>query len=136
MSVTLRVVLLIVSALNFGWTILRIRKAQMKIEDTVFWILFSGLLVVLSLFPQLIAWGAAATGVYSPVNFVFLTIIFVLIVKLFRLSIKLSQMESRFQTFTQIYAIDKLTEEENKKEEIHDKDSEKESILLREEVKL
>ncbi len=132
MSVTLRVVLLIVSALNFGWTILRIRKAQMKIEDTVFWILFSGLLVVLSLFPQLIAWGAAVTGVYSPVNFVFLTIIFVLIVKLFRLSIKLSQMESRFQTFMQIYAIDKLAEE--KKEEIHDKELGKETAFSKESV--
>lgn len=66
----------------------------------------------MSVFPQVIEWGAAITGVQSTVNFVFLVIIFVLIVKLFRLSIKLSQIESKVQTFAQTYAIDKLKEKE------------------------
>ena len=112
MTITLRIVLLLVSVLNCAWIILRIRKSQAKIEDSVFWILFSGLLVCMSIFPQIIEWGAEVTGVYSPVNFVFLAIIFVLIVKLFRLSIKLSQVESKLQTFVQTYAIDKFKAKE------------------------
>lgn len=42
----------------------------------------------------------------------FLAIIFVLIVKLFRLSIKISQLESKMQTFVQTYAIDKFKSKE------------------------
>ncbi len=114
MTITLRIVLLIASVLNCIWIILRIRKAQAKIEDSVFWILFSGFLVCISVFPQIIEWGAAVTGVYTPVNFVFLSIIFVLIVKLFRLSVKMSQIESKLQTFVQTYAIDKLKSNEKK----------------------
>lgn len=112
MTITLRIILLVVSVLNCMWIIRRIRKSQAKIEDSVFWVLFSGLLVCMSVFPQVIEWGAAITGVQSTVNFVFLVIIFVLIVKLFRLSIKLSQIESKVQTFAQTYAIDKLKEKE------------------------
>ena len=114
MTLALRVVLLIVSILNCVWIILRIRKAQAKIEDSVFWILFSGLLVCMSIFPQAVSWGAAVIGVQSPVNFVFLTIIFVLILKLFRLSIKLSQIESKLQSFVQSYAIDKFKMREDR----------------------
>lgn len=112
MTIALRVVLLVVSVLNCVWIILRIRKAQAKIEDSVFWILFSGLLVCMSIFPQAVSWGAAIIGVQSPVNFVFLTIIFVLILKLFRLSIKLSQVENKLQSFVQSYAIDKFKAKE------------------------
>lgn len=38
MTITLRIVLLVASVLNCVWIILRIRKAQAKIEDSVFWI--------------------------------------------------------------------------------------------------
>ena len=112
MTVTLRIILLIASILNCAWIIQRIRKAQTRIEDSVFWILFSGLLIGMSLFPQIIEWGAAITGVQSAVNFVFLSIIFVLMAKLFRVSIKMSQVEHKLQTFVQIYAIDKRKAEE------------------------
>lgn len=108
MTITLRILLIFSSALNCLWIIRRIRKSQAKIEDSVFWVLFSGLLVCISIFPQIIKWGASVTGVQTPVNFVFLVIIFVLILKIFRLSIKVSQLESKLQTFVQTYAIDKF----------------------------
>lgn len=113
MTITLRFILLIASVLNCIWIIQRIRKSQAKIEDAVFWVLFSGLLVCMSVFPQVIEWGAAITGVQSSVNFVFLVIIFILIIKIFRLSIKISQLESKLQTFAQTYAIDKFVLREN-----------------------
>lgn len=109
MTITLRIILLVASVLNCVWIIRRIRKSQAKIEDSVFWVLFSGLLVCMSMFPQIIEWGAAITGVQSTVNFVFLIIIFVLILKIFRLSVKMSQLENKLQTFAQIYAIDKFS---------------------------
>ncbi len=113
MTITLRIILLLASALNCAWIIQKIRKAQAKIEDSIFWMLFSGLLVCMSIFPRIVEWGAAVTGVQSTVNFVFLIIIFVLIVKLFRVSVKLSQLEGKLQAFAQTYAIDKLNRSVN-----------------------
>lgn len=107
MTMTLRIVLVVVSILNCAWILLRIRKAQVKIEDSVFWILFSAMLILMSIFPGIITWGTEIVGVQSPVNFVFLAIIFVLLLKVFRLSIRVSQLESKLQTLVQRYAIDK-----------------------------
>jgi len=120
MTILLRIVLLLVSLLNCAWVLVRIRKAQMKIENSVFWIIFSGILIVMSLFPRLIEIGAKFTGVQSSVNFVFLSIIFVLIIKIFQLSVKLSQIESKLQTLAQNYAIDhkELEEESAEKDKI------------------
>lgn len=107
MTILLRIMLLVVSVLNLVQVLVRINKAQVKIEDALFWFLFSGLLILMSLFPQLIDLGAELTGVQSSVNFVFLAIIFVLIIKIFRMSIRMSQLEAKLQTFVQNYAIDK-----------------------------
>ncbi len=119
MTITLRIILWIASVLNCAWIIQCIRKAQTRIEDSVFWILFSGLLIGMSLFPQVIEWGASITGMQSAVNFVFLSIIFVLMAKLFRISIKMSQLENKLQTFAQTYAIEKFkTERQDAKKSI------------------
>ena len=107
MTILLRIILFVVSVLNLVQVLVRINKAQVKIEDALFWFLFSGLLILMSLFPQLIDLGAELTGVQSSVNFVFLAIIFVLIIKIFRMSIRISQLEAKLQTFVQNYAIDK-----------------------------
>ncbi len=104
MTILLRIMLFVV---NLVQVLVRINKAQVKIEDALFWFLFSGLLILMSLFPQLIDLGAELTGVQSSVNFVFLAIIFVLIIKIFRMSIRISQLEAKLQTFVQNYAIDK-----------------------------
>lgn len=109
MTLTLRIILLVVSLITSIWIIMRIRKSQVKIEDSVFWILFSFLLIVMSLFPDLVMLGAAIAGVQSASNFVFLAIIFVLLLKVFRMSIRISQLESKIQTFAQTYAIDQHT---------------------------
>ena len=106
MSVPLRIILIAVSVMTWAWILRQIRKAQMKIEDSIFWFLFSMVLVLLGAFPQIVTVGAEIVGVQSPVNFVFLTIIFVLIVKLFRMSVRISQLESKVQMFAQRYALD------------------------------
>jgi len=120
MTATLRIVLIIVSFANCVWVLRRIRKAQVKIEDTVFWILFSAFLVLMSLFPKVVEWGAKILGVQSPVNFIFLAIIFVLILKVFRMTMKLSVLESKIAAFAQSYAIKQMRDEATEKETRHD----------------
>lgn len=102
---TLRLLLLVVSLITGIWILTQIRKSKVKIEDSVFWLLFSLLLVAMSLFPDLVELAADLVGVTSPSNLVFLAIIFILMIKIFRLSLRLSQLESRLQTFAQTYAL-------------------------------
>lgn len=128
MTILLRIMLLVVSVLNLVQVLVRINKAQVKIEDALFWFLFSGMLILMSLFPQLIDLGAELTGVQSSVNFVFLVIIFVLIIKIFRMSIRISQLEAKLQTFVQNYAIDKNQLEHTKqKDAFSEQQAEKET---------
>ena len=110
MTITLRIILLLASLLSAAWILLNIKKAKVRIEDSVFWIFFSVVLILLSVFPDIVIWGAKITGVQSPVNFVFLTIIFVLLIKLFRMTIRLSQLDSKIQTLTQSLAIKNYNE--------------------------
>jgi len=105
MTITLRICLVAVSLLTAAWIVREIKKAKIKIEDTVFWIGFSILLILLSVFPGIVVWGSTITGVQSPANFIFLVIIFVLLVKLFRMTVRISQLEHKLQTLTQTVAI-------------------------------
>ena len=72
MSVMLRTALIIISALTLWYTARKIRKSQLQIEDSIFWLVFPAALVVLSIFPDIASWAADQLGVQSPVNFIFL----------------------------------------------------------------
>ena len=109
----LRVILIIASVINCVWILQQIRKAKVKIEDAVFWILFSGVLIFISICPEVVEIGTKITGVQAPVNFVFLAIIFILILKIFRMTIRISQLENKIQTFAQRYALDMFSEDDD-----------------------
>ena len=81
MTNILRTILLIVSVLAAIWMFRRIRKCKIKQEDATFWVVFAILLAVLGIFPQVSYFMAELLGIYSPVNFIFLSIIFLLIEK-------------------------------------------------------
>lgn len=106
MTLTLRVMLILFSILTCHWVLKNIRKSKFKIEDAVFWILSSGFLVIISLFPQIIEWLAGVLGFVSASNLVFLAVIFILILKIFQMSVRISQLESKLQSLVQTYAIE------------------------------
>ncbi len=106
MSVTLRIVLIVMSILTSIYVLVQIRKSQLKIEEASFWFFFSAILILMGLFPQIVNFGAKIFGVQAPVNFVFLGIIFILIIRLFHLNVKLSQLENKVENLTQRYSID------------------------------
>ena len=92
----------------------KISKSQLQIGDSTFWIGFSLCLVIISIFPQIASNASRLIGIMSPVNFVFLFTIFLLLTKVFFLTIKLSQIEHKFKSFVQEYAI-----QENKRDKIY-----------------
>lgn len=60
--------------------------------------------------------AGGAGGDYSTSNFIFLFVIFLLIVKLFHMTIKQSQMETRLRELVQKMAIDEKEERDRAKE--------------------
>lgn len=111
MSIYLRIVLFVVSFCVFLYSIYKIRKSQMKIDSVIYWFFFVGLILLLGIFPQIAAWGANLLQVESPVNLVYLVIIFLLIVKVFDLSLKLSQLQYKMSVLVGEIAIrDNLNE--------------------------
>ena len=106
MTVTLRVMLLIGAVWMLFYVVRSVRKSRMKAETTFYWILMAVLLVVMGAFPDLVFRAAQAIGIESPVNFVFLLIIFLLIVHLFSMDRKLEKAKHQLTQLTEQYAID------------------------------
>ena len=107
MTYTLRLTLIFICATTFWYVMRKIRKSQIQIEDSIYWIVFSTLLLVLSIFPKLGETGARFIGVMSPVNFIFLLMIAVILFKNFSLSIKISQLDNQVKQLTQEIALHK-----------------------------
>ena len=107
MSIFLRILLIAGALLLMGFMLKRIRQSKLKIEYTIFWIAFSGILVLMGIFPKLFYWISDLIGFRSPINMVYLVIIFVLIVKMFFMTIQISQLENKIDNLTQQVAIDR-----------------------------
>ena len=112
MTLTLRALLIIVSVLATTGVIGRIRKAKMQIEDAVFWVLFSFLLILLAMVPRVLYFFTELLGMQSPANLLFLVIIGLLLMKVFSMSIKMSLLEEKLKTLAQNEALEKLERSE------------------------
>ena len=105
MSLTLRIMLIVASFLVLLFVLKKIRRTQLYIDDAIYWIVFSALLFIISVFPEIAIWASALLGIQSPANFVFLFMIFVLMVKLFNLAIDLSIQKQRLNRLVQKLAL-------------------------------
>ena len=113
MGIVLRVILIVVAVLLFMYMIKKIRQAKLKIEHTIFWLIFSLVLIVMGVFPQIVYVVSEWIGFQSPVNMVFLMIIFILIVKNFLATLQISQLENKLDSLIQRVTIEKKLGEEN-----------------------
>jgi hypothetical protein len=111
MAFVLRIILIIVSFFTTWYVIRKIRKSQIQIGDSIFWIGFSSLLIVLSIFPSIARVASSIIGIMSPANLVFVVTIFLLLLKVFFLTVKLSAIENKFQNFIQEYTLREYNKE-------------------------
>ena len=112
MTVIFRVILVIVSILTMAFMMRKIRQAKVQTEAALFWVIMALILVVFSLFPAVADACAHLLGIYSTPNFLFLFMIFLLIVKVFGMTLQMSQMESRQKELVQRIALDQKDREE------------------------
>ena len=105
MSWAMRVLLIIGSLLTSAYVLRRIRKSKMRTEDSVFWLLFSGILVLLGLFPGIAITLSNWIGVQSAANLVYLVVIFLLLIKVFAQDQKITKLSAQVTSTIQSIAI-------------------------------
>ncbi len=101
MTTPLRIVILLVALLNMFLVVKDIRKGKIQIEYSVVWVIFSFLLVVLGIFPQICYWASGLLGIQSPSNFVFAFMLIVLLLRNFTLSKEVSQLNVKVTELAQ-----------------------------------
>lgn len=110
MSVELRILLLIMSILAVVYMARKISKSQMQLLDSIYWILVALVLAVFGIFPVVPTAMAKILHIDSPVNLVYLIMIFIVLLRCFLLTIRVSKMEARFQILVEELAVRKNME--------------------------
>lgn len=111
MSIPVRLVLLIGAVFMLLYVARGIKKTKFKAQETFYWLLLSVVFVLLSIFPGVVEWFSVKLGVATPVNLIFLVVIFLLIVKIFTMDRKLAKTEHQLTEMTQKIAIDNVRAE-------------------------
>ena len=114
MPLGLRLFLIAGSLAAAVYVLRRIRKNRMSMENSIFWILFSLVLVLLGFFPDVAGWFAGLLGVQSTVNLVYLVIIFLLLVKVFLQDQREARLERQMTRLVQTVALDQEKEERSR----------------------
>ncbi len=110
MSITLRALCIIGAAVVFIGIARRIKSSKIRIDDSIFWILLSGLLVLIAIFPGIAHFFSNLFGFQSTSNFIFLVVIAVLVIKEFSNTMQISMLKHRVNELAQEEALS-----ENKK---------------------
>ena len=114
MTPLFRVVLVVVSIGTLATVLKRIQKSKLTIEDSIFWILLAMMFVVFALFPIVPDTLARLLGIYSTANFLFLFMIFILLMRMFSMSMRISTLEDKIRKLVQELALrDKDAKEKN-----------------------
>lgn len=112
MSNTLRIVLLLSALITAVWILRKIYKCKVKLEDAIYWFCMAIILGILGVIPEIAYWCADVIGIQTPVNFIFLFILALVIEKLLSLSIKVSQLEDKITSLAAELAIRSYDAEE------------------------
>lgn len=105
MQLGLRVLLIVGAIAVLAFVLGKIRNSQLKTSDAVFWFLFAGCLVVVSVFPQIIYWLSDLVGIQSPANLVFLLVSIILIIKVLMLSVENAQQKGKLNQVVEHLAL-------------------------------
>ncbi len=103
--IALRIILIIMSVFTFAFVIKQIRKNKIEIGESLFWIIISIILIVISVFPQITGFFTKLLGIQSPSNFVFLVAIFIVMLKLFTLSIDVAKLKQKLKSLIENVAL-------------------------------
>ena len=107
MTIILRALLIICALFVFVFILRRIKKAEIHVADTVFWLLFAACLVVVAAIPQIAFFFSSLLGIESPANFVFLLVIAILFMREFISTIEIAKLREKLHSLTEEVALSK-----------------------------
>lgn len=114
-------ILLIVGTLIFFLSLLSvIRKDKLSSDMACLWIIFSLILVIMAISPDLANKLSHALGIYSAINALYVTFIFLLLCFVFYLFMKISELEKKINNLIQRYAIDEEKRKEKNSNDLKD----------------
>lgn len=105
MTVPFRILLIAAAIFTFFFIISNIRRSKLRISDALYWFGFSTLLILLAVFPQIAFFFGGLFGIISTVNLVFLVIIALLILRVFTLTLRLSELDLKLEELAQEMAL-------------------------------
>lgn len=115
MSTMMRILLIAGSLLTAVYVLRRVRKSRLRTEDSVFWLSFSLILVLMGLLPGVVTRVASWMGVLSAANLVFLIVIFFLIIKIFLMDQRMAALQRQVTETAQAVAIQEKENERIRK---------------------
>jgi len=107
-SIFLRIILLIGAVFATIYMLRSVKRSRMRIEDTLFWVFLTLLILVIAIFPQIITFFAGVLGVASEQNLLFLLFLFILLVVGYGNAKANSEQETQLRELTQQIALDRL----------------------------
>lgn len=108
MPLSQRLFLILGSVATLLYFVSRIRKGKLKINHSIFWVVFGFALLILACIPGVVFRISAFLGFQSPSNLVYLIVIFLLVIKLFTMTMRISKLSEQVNALTQAVAIYQL----------------------------
>ena len=120
MDLQLNLFFILISVLTIIYIIKKIRKHKLNIDDSIVWIIWSIILLILSIFPKISIFFAKQMGFQSTSNFILCLFVFVSYIMLFFQNIKISELKEKNKEIiqkTSIYVYNQKNKEKKKKKE-------------------
>lgn len=114
MSLTLRVILVLGAIFALGVVVRRVRRRKIRVADSVYWVVCAVILVLFALFPGIAFFFSGLLGFVSPSNFVLVTIIALMLLKVFNLSCEVSHLDDKVSQLAQEIGLDRNERDEGK----------------------
>ncbi len=105
MSLPFRILLVVGAVLVLLVMLRKIRKSEVKISDSLFWLFFVFSLVLLAIFPDIALFFAELFKIESPANLVFLYVIALLLIREFISTAEISRLRSKVTALAQEEAL-------------------------------
>lgn len=113
MNISLRIFLVVSAVAVLYFVVRKIKKSKIEASDSIFWLFFIAVLVVLGAFPQISYGLANILGFESPSNFIFLCVIAILLIHMFSLTAKVSLLRTKLDSLVQEVALDRSGRAQN-----------------------
>ena len=114
MSIILRIMLIVCSFFSFFLCVKKIKRSQLKVANSVTWMLGSLILILMSIFSNLVGWLSEKLGFVSPVNFVFLIMIAFLLIQTFIDNIYITELNEKIKDLNHYIALENQQKNEKK----------------------